>query len=92
MVTKPKPMRIGNFDMDARWVHDHPDEAARIFKELSFVPVRAEMHFCGFRIQYTGLSELFEIQPAGTPAPEYRLLINKNEDGSVSLKEVQKIE
>ncbi len=76
-------MNMGRFQIDASFVHSDPDGAADIFLAMRFVPVRAEMLFAEYRMDYVGMSPLFSEGKEGCLVPAYELEIKRDKDGNV---------
>ena len=59
------------------------DEMAQVFRILNLIPVRAEHMFEYDGIEYTAVSERFEVVPNGQKIPEYTLEITGSKAGNV---------
>jgi hypothetical protein len=62
---------IGRFGLACRLVQKDPDNAAKLFAALKFVPVRAEIVDFGGQIDYVGLSDRFRELTENEVAPYY---------------------
>ena len=71
--------QLGKFSLEERLVRDNPDIAAKVFREMQFVPVRAESHFINREIEYAGISPMFEEVPTGSIVPRYLVHIFSTE-------------
>jgi hypothetical protein len=76
--------RIGKFRISFIFLQSHPKEAAAIFAGL--IVVRAESRYDFDAIEYIALGDCFEEVDRGFEAPEYRLILTRNEDGSIVIE------
>ena len=72
--------QLGKFYIEEHLIRTHPHVVAAALRDMSFVPLRAEMMFIGRFIEYTGISPMFEECPKGRLVPEYKVSIIFNND------------
>lgn len=79
--------QIGQFKIEADFIHRQPDKVAAIFALMKCVPVRAEMLWAEHRIAYTAVAEPFAVLADGQRIPEYELTIScDDKDWPVAVK------
>lgn len=71
--------QLGKFSLEEQLVKNNPDIATKVFRDMQFVPVRAESHFINREIEYAGISPMFEEVSKGTIVPRYLIHIFSNQ-------------
>lgn len=78
--------QLGKFFVPEDLIRNNPEIVAEAFKDMQFVPVRAEMHFIHNEIEYAGISPKFEETPKGMCVPNYCVDIFSTQDEGEELK------
>jgi hypothetical protein len=79
--------QLGRFSIDESLVREHPDRVTAILVELRAVPVKAEVAFHRFQIDYMALSPRFREVDSGSEPPWYDLEIDPLSCKLVGIKE-----
>ena len=72
--------QLGVLKISASMIETEPENVAKCFAKINFVPVRAEYLYVQNAIQYVGISDRFAVLKEGAMAPEYELRITKEGD------------
>lgn len=87
IVISPLERRFGRFLIEDFYIKQkafHP-KLLEVFSNV--VVVRAESRYDRCGIEYIGLSELFDVIPAGEIIPEYRMIIDEDQlNGSMRVR------
>ena len=71
--------QLGKFFLSEELVRNNPDLVDAAFRDMQFVPVRAEMHFMHEELEYAGISPKFAAVQKGVIIPTYLVHIFSNE-------------
>lgn len=71
--------QLGKFFVPEKLVRNNPEIVAEAFKEMRFVPVRAEIHFAHIELEYAGISPKFKEVKKGILIPNYHVNIVMNQ-------------
>lgn len=85
MITSKK---IGKVIITLQLINEIP-EAVQLVMSV-FIPLKAEIFPQGW-IEYIGISEYFDERVDGFVTPQYDFDITRNENGTYSIKEVNKV-
>ena len=79
-----KDRRIGRFAIPIDWVHDRPDLARRILRDV--LVLRCECMDYMHAFEYVGCHPDFDLLPVGTTVPNYtaEMLQERQADGSLA--------
>lgn len=80
--------RFGRFNVDTHIVEDHPEEFAGVLAQMSFVPMKVERTYSNWSFEYIGWSPMFAEVEQGMMCPDYKLVLEKDDEGNVLLKSV----
>ena len=83
--------KIGKFRVIKWFLDTEWRQVAEIFSQLKIVPVDVEYRYDRDVFMYTALCEQFEEVPLGMPIPEYRIAVNRQEDGTIKAS-IEKLE
>ncbi|MCW7552117.1 hypothetical protein NX722_05550 [Endozoicomonas gorgoniicola] len=75
---------LGAFEIPIEFVEKEPEQLARIFGLMTFVPVRVECLWHKSVFEYIGLSPKFKEVPEGATARKYQLTCTDAYNGEVS--------
>ena len=67
--------QLGKFFISEELIRKNPEIVAGAFKDMQFVPVRAEMHFMHKELEYAGISPKFKEVKEGVLIPGYNVRI-----------------
>lgn len=73
--------QIGRFTVDTSLIRQETDMVAQIFGLMKCVPVRAEMRFDVYGIEYTAIADCFDPVPEGGMTPRYKLQVTSDKAG-----------
>ena len=79
---------IGRFMLDLKFVKEQPDAVANIFREMNFVPVRAEIIDWGHYVDYIGLSPKFREITQGEDVPLYDIEIAQHVQSPAKVRNI----
>lgn len=80
--------QVGKFYIEEKLIRRHPDVVAAAFRDMDFIPLRAELIFTSQVIEYTGISPMFDKNPPKRHAPGYKVKIIFNLDKKEKAKYV----
>lgn len=83
--------QLGKFEIQRDLIENNPDSVAQIFMALKVVPVFAQGLFHQSAIEYIGISEQFRTLPLGEVVPEYELIIEIEDDGTITSVQAQEL-
>ena len=83
--------KIGKFEVSKWFLHTEWGQVAEIFSQLKIVPVGVEYRYDRDNFVYTALCEQFEEVPLGATIPEYTIIVNRQEDGTIKAS-IEKLE
>jgi len=75
--------KIGKFGVSKWFLDTEWEQVAEIFSQLKIVPVDVEYKHNRDGFIYTALCEQFEEVPLGETIPEYIIIVNRQEDGTI---------
>lgn len=89
-------MRVGTFSLDRKFVLGEADEETspleKVFEHMRFVPIKVSPQGYPDKIKFTGMSHVFESIDEGAVTPEYRLIINRGDDGMAVFDRAERVE
>lgn len=77
--------KIGGFHLSGDLVRKNPDAVANCLSLLKFIPHKVEHLFYTDQLLMVGLSEKFEEKEEGQAFPFYDVIVNKLEDGNITI-------
>ena len=83
--------KIGKFEVSKWFLDTEWGQVAEIFSQLKIVPVDVEYRYDKDNFIYTALCEQFEEVPLGESIPEYQIIIDRQEDGTIKAS-IEKLE
>lgn len=93
MKDAPPPMvkshRVGKFRVDCMWLRGDWHSAIHLFQGM--VVVKTQADFLNNTVEYTALCDAFDEIPETVEAPEYRAVLERQNDGSVKLLKWERI-
>ena len=82
-------MNYGIVKVDMSMAKEEPQRLFRIFKEMEFLPLRAEAMLCSDVIKYEGWCPMFRNLEHGAVIPTYLLEITCRQSGDLKSVTVQ---
>ena len=80
--------RYGRFSISHEMIRKESDELYCLFANM--IIVKAEAQFATDNIEYVAISKLFGEMEENECIPEYRIIVNKHEDGTISFSAERK--